>query len=335
MRQLGVAATSTTDYYPFGMPMPNRRTVNGEPYRYAYQGQEKDPETGKEAFQLRLWDARIGRWLSPDPYGQYHSPYLGMGNNPIVRVDPDGGRDCFVDGKRVPCGQLGESLGDYGYLFSLMHEGDNPIGGDYHQMTLQEVTVNGSNGGNLNWKNILYNENQNIQNSIRSAQRRGGMEFLNYLSVVNPWMFSFGASAQLVNVGKNGFQRYAWKNYLNTSWRPAVREFSYAASYKVPVYEKTIYNMMAPEGGILDLTGSAPKGYDQYWFMPKKFWKVEYTIAKQEQLFGMRYAQSSSIRPWAANPDAMPLGLRRLVAFSSIPLVVNYRIHSHIKKQKK
>ena len=30
------------------------------------------------------------RWLSPDPAGQFHSPYLGMGNNPISGVDPDG-----------------------------------------------------------------------------------------------------------------------------------------------------------------------------------------------------------------------------------------------------
>ncbi len=46
-----------------------------------------------EAFQLRLWDGRIGRWLSPDPKHQYASPYLGMGNNPISRIDPDGGDD--------------------------------------------------------------------------------------------------------------------------------------------------------------------------------------------------------------------------------------------------
>jgi RHS repeat-associated protein len=62
-------------------------------YRYAFQGQELDGETGMEAFQLRLWDGRIGRWLSPDPMGQYASPYLGMGNNPISRIDPDGGSD--------------------------------------------------------------------------------------------------------------------------------------------------------------------------------------------------------------------------------------------------
>jgi len=72
------------------MAMPLRNSLSD--YRYAYQGQEKDAETGKEAFQLRLWDARIGRWLTTDPYGQYASPYLGMGNNPVRMIDPDGGR---------------------------------------------------------------------------------------------------------------------------------------------------------------------------------------------------------------------------------------------------
>jgi len=79
--------------------MPNRQMVGGELYRYAFQGQEKDPETGKEAFQLRLWDSRISRWLTTDPAGQYSSPYLGMGNNPVSRVDPDGGFDEWVKGK--------------------------------------------------------------------------------------------------------------------------------------------------------------------------------------------------------------------------------------------
>lgn len=79
--------------YHFGMPMPGRTMSGAEGYRYAFQGQEKDPETGKEAFELRLWDSRIGRWLTTDPYGQYSSPYLGMGNNPISRIDPNGGID--------------------------------------------------------------------------------------------------------------------------------------------------------------------------------------------------------------------------------------------------
>ncbi|MDA7716991.1 RHS repeat-associated core domain-containing protein, partial [bacterium] len=90
-------AMTSTDYYPFGMSMPGRNMVGD--YRYGYQGQEVDPETGKEAFELRLWDSRIGRWLTTDPAGQYSSPYLGMGNNPINGIDVDGG--IFVKGNGI------------------------------------------------------------------------------------------------------------------------------------------------------------------------------------------------------------------------------------------
>ena len=86
---IAMAITNKTDYYPFGMPMPDRN-VEGD-YRYKFQGQERDNETGKEAFELRLWDSRIGRWLTTDPYRQFQSPYLGMGNDPINGIDPDGG----------------------------------------------------------------------------------------------------------------------------------------------------------------------------------------------------------------------------------------------------
>ncbi len=88
---------SFADYYPFGEQLPYRNSMSN--YRYAFQGQEVDTELGMEAFQLRLWDGRIGRWLSPDPYGQYASPYLGMGNNPVNMIDPDGG---FASGSGDP-----------------------------------------------------------------------------------------------------------------------------------------------------------------------------------------------------------------------------------------
>ena len=79
--------------------MPNRQIVNGEAYRYGYQGEfaETDPETGKVAFQLRLYDPRINRWLSPDPMGQYHSPYMAMDNRWNMSIDPTGGCTVGVD----------------------------------------------------------------------------------------------------------------------------------------------------------------------------------------------------------------------------------------------
>ncbi|WP_340077910.1 RHS repeat-associated core domain-containing protein, partial [Leptobacterium sp. I13] len=83
--------TNATDYYPGGMPMPNRQLTDGT-YRYGYQGDfaETDPETGKPAFEARLYDPRINRWLTIDPAGEFFSPYLAMGNNWINIIDPDG-----------------------------------------------------------------------------------------------------------------------------------------------------------------------------------------------------------------------------------------------------
>ena len=84
---------SAADYYPFGWTMPGRSYTAGTKPRYGYQGEyaEQDPETGWNHFPLRQYDPRMGRWMVPDPYGQYFSPYLAMGNNPISFIDPDGG----------------------------------------------------------------------------------------------------------------------------------------------------------------------------------------------------------------------------------------------------
>ncbi len=78
------------DYYPGGMAMPNRNVESN--YRYGYQGEfaETDKETGKVAFEHRLYDPRINRWLIPDRVGEFHSPYLAMGNNWINYVDVKG-----------------------------------------------------------------------------------------------------------------------------------------------------------------------------------------------------------------------------------------------------
>ncbi|WP_306013946.1 MULTISPECIES: RHS repeat-associated core domain-containing protein [unclassified Allomuricauda] len=147
-----------TDYYPFGMPMPNRTLSGAEGYRYAFQGQEKDPETGKEAFQLRLWDSRIGRWLTTDPYGQYASPYLGMGNDPINGIDPDGGwkwklfakwaRNKAVNAGLNP-GELYKSNGEWGFNTSSGGEVFNPhVGGLQYETS---VTFNYTGA----WKNTI------------------------------------------------------------------------------------------------------------------------------------------------------------------------------------
>ncbi|MES2628241.1 MAG: RHS repeat-associated core domain-containing protein [Bacteroidota bacterium] len=82
---------SFTDYYPHGSPLPGRN-YTASPNRYSFQGQEKDA-TGKHAFELRMYDSKLGVWLTPDPMMQYASPYMSMGDNPVSFIDPTGGED--------------------------------------------------------------------------------------------------------------------------------------------------------------------------------------------------------------------------------------------------
>lgn len=66
-------------------------------YRYSFNGKENDTEIKGDGnsvdFGARIYDPRLGRWLSVDPeYKQYPfaSPYMAFGNNPNVFIDPGG-----------------------------------------------------------------------------------------------------------------------------------------------------------------------------------------------------------------------------------------------------
>jgi RHS repeat-associated protein len=69
----------------------------GECYRFLFNGMESDPEmkgTGNCLdFGARIYDPRIGRWLSVDPLIREYpswSPYNSFLSNPIYIIDPDG-----------------------------------------------------------------------------------------------------------------------------------------------------------------------------------------------------------------------------------------------------
>jgi RHS repeat-associated protein len=88
---------TATDYYPFGMEMPGRK-YNPQGYRYGFNGKEND-RSGEwglglvQDYGARIYSPGLGRWLSTDPleakYPMY-SPYVGMGDNPMVFIDADG-----------------------------------------------------------------------------------------------------------------------------------------------------------------------------------------------------------------------------------------------------
>ncbi len=87
---------SATDYYPFGMIMPGRKWGLSD-YRFGFNGKENDNDAKGEGnqidFGLRIYDPRIGRFLSSDPLSQsypWYTPYQYAGNKPVWFIDLDG-----------------------------------------------------------------------------------------------------------------------------------------------------------------------------------------------------------------------------------------------------
>jgi RHS repeat-associated protein len=68
--------------------------ADDDDYRYGFNGKENDSETNSIDFGNRCYDPRVGRWFSEDPKKHWYpqmSPSTGMGNSPLVIIDPDGG----------------------------------------------------------------------------------------------------------------------------------------------------------------------------------------------------------------------------------------------------
>ncbi|MNX46594.1 RHS Repeat protein [compost metagenome] len=88
---------SYSDYYPFGMLVPNRHK-SADDYRYGFQGQEKDDEIrGGEGnslnYKYRMHDPRIGRFFAVDPLTSkypHNSPYAFSENRVIDGVELEG-----------------------------------------------------------------------------------------------------------------------------------------------------------------------------------------------------------------------------------------------------
>ena len=85
---------SSSNYYPMGM-LHAGELVTDSYYNYKFQGKELQTENGiyQYDFGSRMYDPAIGRWFVIDPQAESfygYSPYMAMGNNPIMMVDPDG-----------------------------------------------------------------------------------------------------------------------------------------------------------------------------------------------------------------------------------------------------
>jgi RHS repeat-associated protein len=83
---------SATDYSAFGAPMAGRTYTNAA-YRYGFNGKETDWESGLQDYGMRIYDKRLGRFLSVDPVTKEYpmlTPYQFASNTPVQAIDLDG-----------------------------------------------------------------------------------------------------------------------------------------------------------------------------------------------------------------------------------------------------
>ncbi len=99
---------SANDYYAFGAPMPER-TFSSASYKYGFNGKEKTDEINGDGavydYGFRIYEARLGRFLSVDPLFQsypWYTPYQFAGNKPIASIDLDGLEDKPVNNNTSP-----------------------------------------------------------------------------------------------------------------------------------------------------------------------------------------------------------------------------------------
>ena len=81
----------------YNAPISGQEALFDTSYRFTFNGKEIDSEVKGEGnsldFGARMYDSRLGRFLSVDPainLTHYYSPYLFAGNSPIIYIDYDG-----------------------------------------------------------------------------------------------------------------------------------------------------------------------------------------------------------------------------------------------------
>jgi RHS repeat-associated protein len=110
------------DFYAFGLVIDDfhQEKEDVEPNRFLYQGKEwideEDQALAMYDFHARLYDPALGRFMGVDPQGQFASPYMAMGNNPMIMVDPDG-EFAFVP--LLVAAAVGAGISSAGYTASV------------------------------------------------------------------------------------------------------------------------------------------------------------------------------------------------------------------------
>jgi len=116
------------------MMMVGRSWSGGSEYRYGFNDMEEINEFNNSNSiynsEYRQYDGRLGKWMSIDPLVQkfpWQSPYVGMDNNPIFLMDPNGDSTFVNKNSNGTYSVIGGNLdGDHNGIF--IQKADGSIG---------------------------------------------------------------------------------------------------------------------------------------------------------------------------------------------------------------
>ena len=218
------------------MEMVGRKyRVGSASYRYGFNGKENDNEVKGEGNQqdygMRIYDPRLGRFLSVDPLTKdypYYTPYQFAGNSPIKFIDLDGLEPAEPDQE--------EYKGKVGTVNTAFEKrgGDEKYDWQTYDSDLGKKTTNVDKSkffANDNGKNSVVNENSQflVTNENFYKDEKGLVNKLlgdfAYGAGTENWVFpengkysnslksSLAVGETLVEWAKNNFKddRYGWQ----------------------------------------------------------------------------------------------------------------------------
>jgi RHS repeat-associated protein len=169
------------------MIISQRSSAIEEAYRYGFNGMEKDDEVKGDGnsydFGARIYNPRIGRWLSLDPLESKYpdiSPYVFAVNNPILFIDPDG-RDVDVSTLTDPKHQaaltnlIATEVGR-AFIAQFANAGDIIGGVEFESTGNRANDILALNSASVNMGNrrgltrTYFNENGGFGKRLRSAK---------------------------------------------------------------------------------------------------------------------------------------------------------------------
>jgi RHS repeat-associated protein len=205
---------SQNDYYPFGMKMLGRTYSDGIDYRYGFNGKENDNDVKGEGNQqdygMRIYDPRLGRFLSVDPLSRnysYYTPYSYAGNKPIRFIDLDGAEE-------------GKHWYEYNFndFMSWLGDPDNPFedNGFVHKAT---TSLNRTANPLYNASAVIFGE-ENLGPSSDNVPMTRSEAGFNLLTQGMLWKYARLANAAS---GPAQMERELAKNSISVGVKPTMQ----------------------------------------------------------------------------------------------------------------